>query len=342
MKVFVSLLLACLLALAPCLAEEIVSGNFRYVVREDDTATIVGYEGEDEAVDIPAELDGHPVTGIGNYAFYNARMLKRVELPDTLRSIGECAFGGCGNLESLRIPGSVTSIGAYPFQWCYHLSYEIAPENPVFSIVDGALVDWNTGTLICYPCDKPAASLTIPEGITTIGECAFNNCELEEIIIPEGVTTIERGAFTVYGLTEVVIPGSVVNWGMDCFSGCDDLVRVVLSDGVEIVPEDCFFHCDSLAEVFLPATVKVLDMNAFTDCIALSDIVLPEGLQEIRGGCFENCTSLQSLRIPESVSLIEDNAFDGCDALTLTVVEGSYAWQFAQEMEIPFVLDGQE
>ena len=63
-----------------------------------------------EAV-IPAELDGCPVTEIGEYAFKDCTRLKRVVLPDTIRRIGEFAFKDCSRLTELSIPDTVSEIG---------------------------------------------------------------------------------------------------------------------------------------------------------------------------------------------------------------------------------------
>ena len=45
------------------------SGEWVYTVNADQTVTITGYQGWDEAVEIPAVIDGKSVTYIGNGAF---------------------------------------------------------------------------------------------------------------------------------------------------------------------------------------------------------------------------------------------------------------------------------
>ncbi|MDE6775588.1 MAG: leucine-rich repeat domain-containing protein, partial [Ruminococcus sp.] len=48
-----------------------------------------------EKVVIPSEIDGLPVTGIGDYAFFDCSGLTSVTIPDSVISIGESAFGDC-------------------------------------------------------------------------------------------------------------------------------------------------------------------------------------------------------------------------------------------------------
>ena len=90
------------------------SGNemtvWTYTVN-DDNATITGYNGNAGIVSVPSNLDGHPVTAIGNSAFANNKKVVRVIVPEGVASIGYRAFSGCTALESLVLPDSLTSMG---------------------------------------------------------------------------------------------------------------------------------------------------------------------------------------------------------------------------------------
>ena len=88
---------------------------FSYILLEDDTAEIVGYDGDDDDLVIPSELDGYPVTAIGDSAFYYCEGLYSVVIPEGVTTIGKEAFRECGDLTSVAIPDSVTHIGDVAF-----------------------------------------------------------------------------------------------------------------------------------------------------------------------------------------------------------------------------------
>lgn len=84
------------------------------------TGTIKKYNGNDAVVNIPSEINGTPVTTIGNAAFRDSAVTS-VTIPDSVTSIPDAAFYNCGNLETIHIPVSVTFIGSYAFDDCPNL-----------------------------------------------------------------------------------------------------------------------------------------------------------------------------------------------------------------------------
>ena len=94
MKKFLVLLIMLMAAsmLTCALAEEdqpkYTSGNYEYILLEDGTAEITRYNGRDKKLTVPAELDGHQVSAIGDYAFSACTSLSSITLPDNLVSIG--------------------------------------------------------------------------------------------------------------------------------------------------------------------------------------------------------------------------------------------------------------
>lgn len=69
---------------------------------------ITAYNGEEQAIRIPAELDGDPVVCVSSL-FYN-KNITHIEIPDSVTEIGEGAFSGCSSLTEITIPDSVTRI----------------------------------------------------------------------------------------------------------------------------------------------------------------------------------------------------------------------------------------
>ena len=93
------------------------TGDYTYSV-SSGKITITKYNGTEEIVEIPAEIDGVPVTRIGTRAFQNCTTIKQLTIPDGVTAINTGAFRGCENLEELYYNCSLTSIGTTPFLNC--------------------------------------------------------------------------------------------------------------------------------------------------------------------------------------------------------------------------------
>ena len=137
------------------------------------------------------------VTSIGNFAFGGCSSLTSIVLPEGVTSIGGSAFYDCSSLSSISIPESVTVIGndsANAFAGCSSLtSIVVEGGNMVYDSRNecNAIIETNTNTLIIG-----CASTIIPEGVTSIGNFAFEGCSsLSSISIPESVTSIGYRAF---------------------------------------------------------------------------------------------------------------------------------------------------
>lgn len=249
------------------------------------------------AVEIPAEIDGKPVTSIGSSAFY-----------------------GCSRLAHLSLPSSLTHIHSdyglkYAFETCHELAaIDIAPGNPIYSSQDGALFTADRSELIFCPAGR-AGSYSIPAGTTTIGLRAFDGCDrLSSISIPSS-------------LVEIV---GYVNNGFDMprpftkapFYGCRNLQAFVVDpqnpqfssrDGVlfDAAMTTLIRFPEGKAGVFrVPANVV---FGRFIDGGA-------------RGGSlelpFENCRLLERLIIPTNRNYFGSEYFQGCECLSEIVFLG--------------------
>ena len=214
-----SILLFC----SSAIAEEDIrkSGLFSYTLKWNGEAKIIGFDWEandGKDVFVPQLIDGFTVTEIGDYAFssvdagyeenpyvsYTLTYGKNdagsekvnVTLPNTITKIGKKAFF-CTNILSCTIPENVEIIDDGAFAGCNELAqHNVATGNATFATIDGVLYNKTNKVLISVPGKKH--SVTIPNGITQIGNYAFYGIlfkENETPIFPETVKSIGDYAF---------------------------------------------------------------------------------------------------------------------------------------------------
>ena len=124
--------------------------------------------------------------------------------------------------------------------------------------------------------NKEIKSVTISEGVTTIGESAFYGSSLVSVEIPDSVTTIGQYAFFNTDLQSVEIPGSVKVISSYAFQSCTSLDSVVIQDGVESIGDYAFNEL-SADVVIIPDSVVHIGTNAFGDRIGQILIIVGDG-----------------------------------------------------------------
>lgn len=245
------------------------------------------------------------VTRIGENSFWNCENLETVTLPDSLEEIGESAFANCGKLQKIVLPKHVKTLGETVFWRCFALTdFVVDSENTVFSAKDGVLFD-KTGTkLLAYPEGNARTSYTIPEGVTSIDDWAFQaNDILEQVQFSDTVQSIGEHAFYQCNkLTDVTIPSNVVEMGCDVFMDCSALMRATLPDNWTEVPEGIFYNCKSLKYVHIPADAQVIGEGAFSECEQLMKLTIPAGVTEIGEDALYGCTGLQEIDVDKNNS----------------------------------------
>ena len=164
-------------------------------------------------------------------------------------------------------------------------------------------------------------SVTIPNSVTSIGYGAFENCSgLTSVTIPNGVTSIELRTFmNCYELESVTIPSSVTSIGTAAFGGCIALTSIEIPNSVLSIDEQAFAMC-GLTSITIPNSVLSIGETAFWACTGLTSVIISDGVPSIGVGAFYYCTALTSIEIPNSVTSIGDYAFYECTGLeTVTI-----------------------
>lgn len=161
-------------------------------------------------------------------------------------------------------------------------------------------------------------NIIIPNSVTSIGHIAFYECtSLTELKIPNNVTSIGDSAFNrCTSLTNIVIPNSVTSIGNSAFMECTSLSNIVISDNVTSIKPFSFLECTSLTSIEIPNSVNNIERFAFSYCSKLRSIKISNGVTNIDDGVFMSCTGLTTIDIPNSVTSIGECAFLGCTSLT--------------------------
>ncbi|HOR85042.1 MAG TPA: leucine-rich repeat protein [Bacillota bacterium] len=174
-------------------------------------------------------------------------------------------------------------------------------------------------------------TVTVPNGVTSIGESAFANfSSVNTVKLPNSVTSIKQSAF----------------------SCCINLKAITLSSNLIDIADYAFEFCTSLESITIPASVKNIGLAAFARCTSLTAIktdatnpyfstisgvlfnkngstlvsypagqkassyTIPNGTTTIGPYAFTWCSNLTTAVIPSSVTIISESAFDSCRKLT--------------------------
>ena len=136
------------------------------------------------------------------------------------------------------------------------------------------------------------------------------------LTIPDGVTKIGNGAFAnLSGLKTIIIPGTVKEIGTNAFTNNADLTRVVLQEGIEMIGNEAFRECDNLTTIELPESLRSIGVGAFQECSKLDNVTIPSQITVIESQTFYNCQNLSNIKLPENLQNIQILAFGGCRKL---------------------------
>ena len=251
--------------------------QFQYQVSENEV-TIVGYVGTIEGtLEIPAEIDGLPVTRVEDDAFIKQNQLVEVVIPASVIEIGSTAFHDCENLQV----------------------FTVAEENPVYCVKNGLLLDKGEKVLIRCPSGRYGEVTDIPNTVFLISDAAFADCSsLSKIELPISVLSIGAMAFSnCQSLSEVIVPSGVQTLPDSAFADCIALQRVTLSEGLTNISVAAFRNCTALQEVQLPDTLESIKSNAFENCSSLQRMHLPAAVSELSANAFSGCISLSEVTV---------------------------------------------
>ena len=160
-----------------------------------------------------------------------------------------------------------------------------------------------------------ATSINLPtSGITSIGDRAFENCGFKAFSMPYSVRTIGEGAF--YGcssLANLSISYSATSIGEYAFSGCA-FQGISIPYNLTSISNGMFANCPNLNSIYLDSNIISIGESAFSGCTNLSNVYMSDSLKTIGKQAFMN-SGIQSLSIPKNITVIKTETFSGCTNL---------------------------
>ncbi|MBR6581647.1 MAG: leucine-rich repeat protein [Ruminococcus sp.] len=185
-------------------------GDWWYSIFSDGTVVIRQYDGDDEVVTVPSQINGRTVVELGDNALQGSTkppdQKKEIILPETIRKIGACSIAHCAKLEKINIPKNLKEIGGRAFIGCSSLKS--------ININNIEKLGWGA-----FESCESLEEIYVPGAIKTIYQRTFDKCtNLKVLTIGEGVTTIEKeAAINALALEKIVIPDSVTSIGEYAF-----------------------------------------------------------------------------------------------------------------------------
>ena len=306
--------------------EENVPAAISFNVNEEGVLTSVeGISEINNEVVIPSRVNNIDVIEIGDEVFANNLFIKKLVIPESVKSLGNKMCYGAKNLEEVVLPNNITVIPDYAFEKCSSLTNINIPTSLVQiranAFSQTALKEFiapESLKEIWLYAFKDAKELTKVElkNVTEIGDMVFENCEkLESIVIPE---TLEEIGASVFGgcssIQDIDLPNKPLTLDHNTFYGSayyEDISNwengVLYVDNYLLAINSDFLN---VTEYEVKEGTIAIANNAFlNNAKNLTKITLPEGLKLIGEKAFSSLYKLESVNIPSSVDTIGYNAF---------------------------------
>lgn len=298
----------------------------------DENHVLRGYTGNQTTIIIPND-----VTEIGEAAFEGDMQLTRIGIPASVRKIDERAFAAIVHSDS----GSWSKTG-------------VAKE---FSLEDTKAHPSQLREIAPRAFANGGASgyLKLPEGLTTIGESAFEgSLSLTGLYLPDSLRSIPASAFRQCGIGAVEMSDNMGSIGASAFSNCLFLTQIKLHHTAEGAATNglpshlteladgafssTYLGAEGVSDLVVPGTVKHVGEGVFSGDRYITSVTLADGVESIGYGAFSGCMGLASFTMPDSVVNIGDQLFQDCEYLKEVTISrnlaaddlaGSFSWCFS-------------
>lgn len=282
---------------------------------------------------VPEEItvDGvtYPVTELGECCF-TMRKIDSITLPSTLKKINYRGLSSVWGLKSITIPASVEEIESAAFTLNYDLEEMKIEEGNKHFVMEGNMLlsadktrflyllgatDWNKSIDLKLPAtvktiddsalygSAAVTSLTLPEGLESIGVMGLGGISVSSIHIPSSVKSIGE-SFMVFAenLKEITLGEGNANFAMS--NG-----MLLTKDMTELVLMPCIHD-----NYQIPESVTTL-RGASASCLQTTSFVIPDGVKTLKQLVCAFSEMLETVVIGSGVENWGEGAFRFCESI---------------------------
>lgn len=282
---------------------------------------------------VPEEItvDGvtYPVTELGECCF-TMRKIDSITLPSTLKKINYRGLSSVWGLKSITIPASVEEIESAAFTLNYDLEEMKIEEGNKHFVMEGNMLlsadktrflyllgatDWNKSIDLKLPAtvktiddsalygSAAVTSLTLPEGLESIGVMGLGCISVSSIHIPSSVKSIGE-SFMVFAenLKEITLGEGNANFAMS--NG-----MLLTKDMTELVLMPCIHD-----NYQIPESVTTL-RGASASCLQTTSFVIPDGVKTLKKLVCAFSEMLETVVIGSGVENWGEGAFRFCESI---------------------------
>ena len=265
--------------------------------------------------------------------FSYCQSLESIVIPNSVSRIVGLAFEYCISLKDVTIGSGVESISASAFESCTSLeNISVSESNKFYTSIDGSLYSKDGKTILRYAVAKKDISFVIPESVKKIEKYAFAFSEnLTSITLGKGVTEIGEYAFNNTKIFEVInhsdlnITAGSDAYGEIAFSAIEvhngESKIALLDDYVFGSFENQNYLLNYLGadkDITLPESFGgksyYIKGRAF-EYKDIRSVTIPKSVIGIKEGAFLGCGNLFSVKFLGNIPIMEDYAFSYCERL---------------------------
>ena len=175
-------------------------------------------------------------------------------IPEGVTSLAENAFSGCASLNKLTIPRSLKSVSRNAFLNCKALT-TVLYEGDLLGWLEIHWGSWiECSHRLFFKDDisyRLVSDVVIPKSVSNIPATCFYYCKgLKSVVFHDGITTIGDSAFNKSDLTgDIILPPNLKQIGNYAFLSCKELTSIFIPESVESIGNGCFAYCDKLKSI---------------------------------------------------------------------------------------------